>query len=88
MTNPLTKIREALEMAKRDLFPMGKGKLAMSIYDEALQLLSDLEREREVIDKFLLGEDALYGFWFEEIPAGHNKYWWRKHLRTLGKGDV
>lgn len=34
------------------------------------------------VARFLLGEDALKGFWFGERPAGKPQFWWREHLRA------
>jgi len=41
--------------------------------------------ELEKVAKFLLGEEALLGFWFGECPEGQPIFWWRKHLREALK---
>jgi hypothetical protein len=35
----------------------------------------------EQVIKYLLGEIALFGFWFGERPKDEGPFWWRDHLR-------
>ena len=76
---------DATEAARRLLHPvlLRDDHLMRDCEAVARAYLSLVEREKDPVFAFLLGEGPLDGQWFgDRHPSEKGAYWWRKHLHA------